>query len=319
VYHWQTSQSGCAGDWQWDCRAYLIDHQQGEESLFSYRHGFHAGNHADVLKHCVLLGVLDYFKQKETGFVFVDTHAGAGLYDLTGKWANTRAEYVDGIARLWQATDAPALVKQYLDELRALNPSGELALYPGSPWLALQVVRTQDRLRLFELLGAEAEVLAHNMSQQRRLAPRAIRLEQSDGFAALKAILPPPTRRAVVLMDPAYENKQDYRLVTQSIKDALTRFATGCYIVWYPKVNRLSVEQMIKQLQHLPDIEWLQAEIMVCKAPTDQHGLFGSGVLVINPPYTLQKQLHQALPWLASELAQDSHANWRMRTSLVKG
>lgn len=286
--------------------------------MFSYRHGFHAGNHADVLKHCVLLAVLSYFKQKETGFVYVDTHAGAGLYDLTGKWANTRAEYAEGIGRLWSTNQAPELVMQYLNEIKSLNPENELALYPGSPWVALQSMRNQDRLRLFELLPAEADVLAHNIGQQRRLAPRAIKLEMRDGFAALKSVLPPPTRRALVLIDPAYENKQDYRAVVQTIKDALTRFATGCYLVWYPRVNRLQVEQMIKQLQHLPGIEWLQAELTVCKAPTDQHGLFGSGLLVINPPYTLQKQLSAALPWLAKELAQDSHAGWKLRSSSQK-
>ena len=286
--------------------------------MFSYRHGFHAGNHADVLKHCVLLDVLTHFKQKETGFVFVDTHAGAGLYDLSGKWANTRSEYTNGIGRLWSATQAPSLVSDYLTEIRALNPTGELVLYPGSPWLALQSIRSQDRLRLFELLAAEAEVLQNNLSQQRRLPPRAIKLELRDGFAALKSVLPPPTRRALVLVDPAYENKQDYRAVVQSIKDALTRFATGCYLVWYPRVNRLQVEQMVKQLQHIQGVQWLQAELTVCKAPTDQHGLFGSGMLVINPPYTLYKKLNEALPWLAKTLAQDESASWKLRAGSTK-
>lgn len=286
--------------------------------MFSYRHGFHAGNHADVLKHCVLLEVLDYFKHKETGFVYVDTHAGAGLYDLSGKWANTRSEYADGIGRLWNASDIPELVANYLQEIRRLNPDNELTIYPGSPWLALQSIRNQDRLRLFELLGAEADVLTNNLTQQRHLPPRAIKLEMRDGFAALKSVLPPTTRRAVVLIDPAYENKQDYRSVVQAIKDALTRFATGCYLIWYPRVNRLQADQMVRQLQHLPEIEWLQAELTVSKAPVDQHGLFGSGMLVINPPYTLQKKLQVALPWLAKTLAQDTTANWKLRTGSNK-
>lgn len=286
--------------------------------MFSYRHGFHAGNHADVLKHCVLLAILDYFKQKETGFVFVDTHAGAGLYDLTGKWANTRSEYADGVGRIWGAAGAPATVVRYLDAIRRLNPEGDLALYPGSPWLAIQSVRNQDRLRFFELLGGEADVLAHNLSQQRQLPPRTVKLDQIDGFAALKSVLPPTTRRAIALIDPAYENKQDYRLVVQTIKEALVRFATGCYIIWYPRVNRLAVDQMLRQLQHLPDIDWLQAEMRVRKAPADQHGLFGSGVFVINPPYPLRKELNQALPWLVGQLAQDSHAQWLLRSGSTK-
>lgn len=286
--------------------------------MFSYRHGFHAGNHADVLKHCVLLAILDYFKQKETGFVYVDTHAGAGLYDLSGQWANKRGEYLDGIARIWTAPKPPELVQRYLQSIQALNPQAELTLYPGSPWLALETIRNQDRLRLFELLGAEAEVLAHNLSQQRRLAPRTIKLEQRDGFASLKSVLPPPTRRALVLIDPAYENKQDYRMVVQTMKEALLRFATGTYVIWYPKVNRLQVEQMIKQLQNLPGIEWLQAELLVDKPPQDQHGLFGSGVLVINPPYVLRQALEKALPWLAQQLGQNSHRQWRLSASSAK-
>jgi 23S rRNA (adenine2030-N6)-methyltransferase len=281
--------------------------------LFSYRHGFHAGNHADVLKHCIWLHVLDHFLIKDTGFLCVDTHAGAGLYDLSGQWANTRGEYLDGIGRLWSQKDCPPLVNRYVDFIRQMNPDDALTLYPGSPWLAMQVLRSQDRLRLFELLGAEAEVLQQNLKQQRRLPPRAIKLDMRDGFAGLKAVLPPATRRAVVLIDPAYESKQDYRYVVQAIKDALVRFATGCYLIWYPRVNRMQVDQMAKQLQNLPSVQWLQADLVVKKAPQDQHGLYGSGMLVINPPYTLKEQLQSALPWLSGVLAQDDHAQWRLR------
>ena len=281
--------------------------------MFSYRHGFHAGNHADVLKHCIWLHVLDHFVAKDTGFLCVDTHAGAGLYDLSGKWANTRSEYLDGIARIWDLTDVPPMVNRYLQSIRDINEGGELTIYPGSPWLAMQCLRSQDRLRLFELLGAEAEVLQQNFKQQRRLPPRAVKLEMRDGFAGLKSVLPPPTRRAVILIDPAYENKQDYREVVQAIKDALLRFATGCYLVWYPRVNRLQVDQMAKQLQNLPGIEWLQADLVVKQSPQDQHGLYGSGMLVINPPHTLKAQLETTLPWLSDVLAQDDHAQWRLR------
>ena len=281
--------------------------------MFSYRHGFHAGNHADVLKHCVWLHVLDYFLNKDTGFLCVDTHAGAGLYDLAGKWANTRGEYLEGIGRLWQRDDCPAMVARYVKAVRAINEGDELALYPGSPWLALDILRSQDRLRLFELLGAEAEVLQQNLKQQRRLPPRAIKLDMQDGFASLKSLLPPPTRRGVVLIDPAYENKQDYRHVVQTVKEGLQRFATGCYLVWYPRVNRLQVDQMAKQIQRLPDVQWLQADLVVKQAPKDQHGLYGSGLLIINPPYTLKAQLKETLPWLSGVLAQDDHAQWRLR------
>lgn len=283
--------------------------------MFSYRHGFHAGNHADVLKHCVVLSIFEYLTQKDTGLLFVDTHAGAGLYDLRGEWANKRGEYQEGIGRIYGKTDAPAMVQRYLDAIVQINDQKELALYPGSPWLALQMARPQDRLRLFELLGAEVEVLSHNLAQQRKLPPRAIKLDQRDGFASLKSVLPPPTRRALVLMDPAYENKQDYRSVVESLKEALTRFATGCYVVWYPRVNRLQVEQMLKQIKKLPNLQWLQVELLVSKPPQDQHGLFGSGLIVINPPYRLHAELKAALPWLASQLGLDTHANWTLSQS----
>lgn len=284
--------------------------------MFSYRHGFHAGNHADVLKHCIWLHVLDHFMHKDTGFLCVDTHAGAGLYDLSGQWANTRGEYLDGIARLWDQQELPPMVKRYVDSIRVINDGDddELTIYPGSPWLAMQSLRSQDRLRLFELLAVEAEVLQQNFKQQRRLPPRAVKLDARDGFAALKSVVPPPTRRAVVLIDPAYENKQDYRLVVQTMKDALIRFATGCYLIWYPRVNRMQVDYMIKQLQHLPGVQWLQADLVVKKSPPDQHGLFGSGMLVINPPHTLEAQLRETLPWLSGILAQDDYAQWRLRT-----
>lgn len=283
--------------------------------MFSYRHGFHAGNHADVLKHCVLASIFEYLTQKDTGLTFVDTHAGAGLYDLRGDWANKRAEYLLGIGKIYDLTEAPPLVQRYLRIIRQINDQKELTLYPGSPWLAIQLARAQDRLRLFELLGAEAEVLAHNLSQQRRLSPRTIKLEQRDGFAALRSVLPPPTRRALVLLDPAYENKQDYRSVVEALKEALERFATGCYVLWYPRVNRMQIEQMLRQIKRIPNLEWLQVDLQVSKPPQDQHGLFGSGLLVINPPYRLYAELQTGLPWLASKLGVDSHAQWNLSQS----
>ena len=288
---------------------------QCEQKLFSYRHGFHAGNHADVLKHCVLAAIFDHMTIKETGYWYVDTHAGAGLYDLRGDWANKRGEYETGIARVWQADRRPLLVQQYVDIIQDLNGSNELAIYPGSPWLALYFARTQDRLRLFEWLEAEAQTLTDNLSQQRRIPARSIKIEVNDGFTALKSVLPVPTRRAVTLIDPSYENKQDYRAVVQTIREAMARFPTGCYVVWYPKVSRVQLTQMLRQLEHLPNVQWLNVEMTVSCAPTDGYGLFGSGLWVINPPHTLKKQLDQAMPWLTKLLALDSTAKWHVRAS----
>lgn len=263
----------------------------------------------------VLIAVLDHMVQKDTGFWYVDTHAGAGLYDLQSDWAKKKGEFKQGIELLWNRTDCPALIRRYVDRVKALNESDELRIYPGSPWLALEAMRSQDRLRLFEWLAAEVDTLKLNLAQQRYLAPRLIKVEQQDGFTALKSVLPPPTRRAVTLIDPAYENKKDYQAVVQTIKEALTRFATGCYIVWYPRVNRLQAQQMIRQLEHLPTVQWLNVEMTVQHAPQDMHGLFGSGLWIANPPHTLADELKRAMPWLTKQLAVDKHARWHLRTS----
>jgi 23S rRNA (adenine2030-N6)-methyltransferase len=289
--------------------------------LFSYRHGFHAGNHADILKHSVLLAVIDHFRDKPGGFWLIDTHAGAGLYDLRGTWANKNAEYTDGVARLWETKTAPPMIERYLKAIGQVNTDSALSLYPGSPWLALQDLRPQDKVKLFELLGAEFEMLRKNLAQYRGLPPRAVSADKSDGLAAIKAILPPPTKRAIVLIDPAYENKQDYRLVAQAVGEAIQRFPTGCYLVWYPRVNRREVEQMRRQLQRLkaiPTLTWLDVNLTVCKSPKDGHGLFGSGMFVINPPFRLNQQLKETLPWLTKILAQDSTARWELETGRRK-
>lgn len=283
--------------------------------MFSYRHGFHAGNHADVLKHSILQAVLDHLGQKDNAYWYIDTHAGAGLYDLTGQWAQKRGEFQEGIGRVWTAPNPPELIARYVSRIKDLNPDGELKLYPGSPWLALKSMREQDRLRLLEWLEAEAKVLTSNLSQEREVKPRAVKVQVCDGFASLKALLPPPTRRALTLIDPSYENKQDYRFVVQTIKESLERFATGCYMVWYPRVNRVQSTQMVRQLQRLPNASWLTVEMTVHQPPSDSHGLFGSGVWILNPPHTLHKQLKQTMPWLTKLLGQDSSANWSIKTS----
>ena len=290
--------------------------------MFSYRHGFHAGNHADVLKHTVLAQVLSYFRLKDAPFWGIDTHAGAGLYDLAGDWANKKAEYVDGVARVWAkmpggtvAEDSlPDVFGPWLEVLKRLNPDGQMRLYPGSPWLWLDGWRTQDRLKLIEHLPVEAEVLRRNLDQRRDLPPRAVQVLDQDGFETLKAFLPPTTRRGIVLMDPSYEDKHDYQRVTDTVRDAITRFPTGTYMIWYPRVNRLQVEQMRRQLRKIAATNWLDVEMTVSKPPLDGHGLFGSGCFLINPPYTLEPLLRSAMPWLTKTLAQDETARWSIET-----
>lgn len=280
--------------------------------MFSYRHAFHAGNHADVLKHVVVVQLLRHLALKEAPFWVIDTHAGAGLYQLDSEWANKRGEYLDGIARLWQLGAVPEPVADYLAVVRALNPDGELRHYPGSPFIALQHLRGRDRLQLSELHGSESQVLAQNIAAAGRDAQRRTRVDAADGFARLRALLPPPPRRALILIDPSYENKDDYALVVQAVRDALARFATGCYAIWYPRVQRREPQEMISRIVAIPGLRWLHASLTVRSPSPDGLGLHGSGMLVINPPWTLPSALANCLPWLAETLRQDDGANWTL-------
>lgn len=279
--------------------------------MFSYRHAFHAGNHADVLKHAMLLHTLDHLGKKETPYSLIDTHAGAGIYDLSDDWARTKGESDLGVARVYHAAAqgaAPKLIQRYLEAVQTFNVPGSLRWYPGSPWLALHAMRSQDRLRLFEMHPAEADILTHNLSCLEAAQQRQTELREADGFSGLKALLPPPSRRGLSVIDPSYEDKQDYRRVLQMLEEGLKRFAHGSYFIWYPLVQRREVEAMLKGLRKLAPAEWLHASLQVCKPSADGIGLYGSGVFLINPPYTLAASLREALPWLTKTLAQDTHA-----------
>lgn len=286
-----------------------------DSSVFSYRHAFHAGNHADVLKHVVLVQLLHHLALKETPFWVIDTHAGAGLYSLEGEWAAKRSEFADGIGRLWQRKDAPAPVADYLDAVRAVNPDGVLRHYPGSPFIALAQMRERDRLRLFEMHPNEHRVLAANLAGAGRDAQRQALIQPGDGFAGLKALLPPPPRRALVLIDPSYEDKRDYARVGATLRDALGRFATGCYAVWYPQVQRRESLELARKLERMPGLRWMHATLTVRAPSPDGLGLHGSGIFVVNPPWTLQDALRDALPWLSRALAQDRGARWSLQRS----
>ena len=276
--------------------------------MFSYRHAFHAGGHADVLKHVVLVGLLRHLALKDAPFWVIDTHAGAGLYSLESEWAAKRGEFVDGIGRLWSRTDIPSLVDDYLAAVRTLNPDGQLRHYPGSPFLALRYLREQDRLRLFEMHPNEHRVLAANIAEAGRDAARRTRVQPGDGFAGLKALLPPPPRRALVLIDPSYEDKRDYARVVATLRDALDRFATGCYAIWYPQVQRRDPSELVRRLERRPGLRWLHVTLTVRAPSADGLGMHGSGMFVVNPPWTLEAALRDALPWLARVLAQDAAA-----------
>lgn len=275
--------------------------------MLSYRHGFHAGNHADVLKHTVLVFLLGYLSGKDKPWWFVDTHAGAALYDLASEWARKHAEQETGIARLWNRLDLPAALAQYVAHVRRVNANGALRFYPGSPQLALQCARDADRLRLFELHPTESEVLQSHFAS----AKARVQVKAEDGYAGLASVLPPAPRRGLVLIDPSYEVRTDYARVVSALKDGLKRFATGTYMVWYPQLQRREARDFPASLERLAraaNADWLNAALTVCSPAADGFGMHGSGVFVLNPPFTLPGMLNAVLPYLQRILGQDAGA-----------
>lgn len=274
--------------------------------MLSYRHAFHAGNHADVLKHLVLVELLDYYNRKDKPWYYVDTHAGGGCYALESEQAGKTAEAADGIGRLWSRDDLPPAVAAYVDAVRQFNPHGKLLFYPGSPALAMTRARAQDRLRLFELHPTDFESLQRTFANEQE----RVQVRRSDGFGALKAVLPPPSRRAVVLIDPPYEVKDDYRRVVDTVRDAMRRFPTGTFVVWYPMLVRPEARALPERLAGLAAASWLDVRLAVRGAPRDGLGMFGSGLYVINPPWVLPQRLEAALPWLVQRLGIDDGAGF---------
>jgi 23S rRNA (adenine2030-N6)-methyltransferase len=273
--------------------------------MLAYRHAFHAGNHADVLKHLVLVLVLRHLASKEKGFRFVDTHGGAGGYSLLGRYASKNAEHARGIGRLWTRTDLPPALADYVALVRRFNPDGKLAQYPGSPSLALMLLRAQDELRAIALHPTEQKILRATLAGE----PRASAID-GDGFAGLRSQLPPPTRRGAVLLDPSYEGNADYAKVVQTLRDALARFADGAYVVWYPQVSKVEAAELPRRLAALAPKGWLHARLTVQEPDTRGFGLAGSGVFVFNPPHTLHAALAATLPYLVDVLGQYAGANF---------
>ena len=292
--------------------------------MFSYRHAFHAGNHADVLKHMVLVAVLRYMTQKEKALNVFDTHAGAGLYRLDGDYAKTSAEAAEGflklVAQSGGVTLAPAIL-DYVELVASFNSGGAWNVYPGSPFITQQLLNDRDKLKLFELHPTDAKNLSANMAQLD--AGRQVAVLREDGFEGLKKFLPPPSRRALVLCDPSYEIKHDYVRVHAMISDAMLRFATGTYAVWYPIIPRPEAHDLPKKLKTLANKAgkpWLHAALTVknSKLTTDSEGevqrpgLPASGMFLINPPHTLRALLEPALPQLVKLLGQDSNASFTL-------
>ena len=335
--------------------------------MFSYRHAFHAGNHADVLKHTTLIALMKYLTQKDTALTVIDTHAGAGLYRLDGDYTETSGEAQEGVFKLFSnkkpletqskppqaaikkvapsspggkpsepvevakfaSTEAwaPAL-QDYAEVLRGLNPhfaqTGDpayLKIYPGSPFIEQQFLSGRDKLKLFELHPTDHKSLAGNIEQLG--VGRQVAVAREDGFEALKTFLPPPARRAMVLCDPSYEIKSDYARVSACMSDAVKRFATGTYVVWYPLIPRPEAHDLPRKLKTLATRagrSWLNATLTVksSKLTTDDEGeivrpgLPASGMFIINPPHTLKAALQAALPQMVTMLGQDRHAGFTL-------
>jgi 23S rRNA (adenine2030-N6)-methyltransferase len=289
--------------------------------MLSYRHAFHAGNHADVLKHMVLIAIMRHLTQKDTALTVFDTHAGAGLYRLDGDYAETSGEAAEGFLRLIAAKPlagglAP-VIQDYLDLVASFNTAGSHKVYPGSPFIIQRLLRERDKLKLFELHPTDAKTLSANVAQL--AAGRQVAVLREDGFEGLKKFLPPPARRALVLSDPSYEIKTDYARVVAMVADSLTRFATGTYAVWYPLIPRPEAHDVPRKLKTLAakaGKAWLNASLTVKSSKLTANdagevirpGLPASGMFVINPPHTLKAALGLALPQLAKLLGQDKHA-----------
>lgn len=280
--------------------------------MLSYRHAYHAGNHADVLKHLVFMLCIEHMNSKDKPYTLIDSHAGAGFYALDAEHAKSTGEFVEGIGRLWERKDLPPPLNEYVALVRALNGSATLRRYPGSPRIAAHLMRdsaqVRDTLRLCELHSTDFALLRRQFKD----AGKRVSVEQTDGFEVLKAALPPPSRRGLVLIDPSYEIKSDYMKVATAIKDALKRFATGTYLVWHPMLPTIEANSLPDKLKKAGASHWLHATLCVRAPATKGRGMHGSGMFVINPPWTLATALEECLPYLSTVLALDSGAIWKI-------
>lgn len=267
----------------------------------NYRHAYHAGNFADVLKHVILVRIIEYLKRKPAPFRVIDTHAGAGRYDLCSAEAGKTGEWRDGVGRLRDAaapSQVASLIQPYLDAIAGSLTSGRTPLdYPGSPLIALARMRACDTLIANELHAADAALLKSALSGVRNAKTLAL-----DGYQAVKSLLPPPERRGVVLIDPPFEQPGEFANLAEALDEGLDRFATGIFMVWYPVKDRLAADGLVSHVSAKPDLNTLDARLAV-SAPFPGLGLTETGVLVVNPPYRLRDELEIILPWL--------HSVWR--------
>lgn len=278
--------------------------------MLAYRHGFHAGMHADVLKHLVLAQVLRHMGAKEKAFTFVDTHAGAGGYSLEGDFAHKTGEYLTGIARLWDRTDLPPAIADYVGLVRAFGNERKLIQYPGSPGVGNQLLRPQDQMHLYELHPTDERILRSFLGKRPNTA-----ITLGDGFAAIGKELPPPSRRGVLLIDPSYELKADYARTLAAVREALSRFATGVILVWVPQLATVDSRELPRRLLNAAASATgatkgaLHARLTVAETDVRGFGMTGSSMVVINPPHGLADTLREVLPYLVKVLGQFDSAS----------
>jgi len=271
----------------------------------NYRHAFHAGNHADVLKHLVISRIIALLSRKEAPFVCLDSHAGLGLYDLKGDEASRTGEWLEGIARLWQAQDLPASTADYVAVLKAMNPDGELRYYPGSPELARRLSRPQDRVLLNEKHPQDGQLLKDNMKGDRRVA-----VHLGEGWHVPRALLPVAEKRALLLIDPPFEQSDELERCITALNESIGRMRQTIVAIWYPIKDERQLKRFYQGLAKSTAPKLLRAELFV-HSPDDATRLTGSGLVIANAPWGLEDELKELLPWLARTLAQ-SEGNWRL-------
>lgn len=263
----------------------------------NYRHSYHAGNFADVIKHIILITLIDALTRKDTPFCYIDTHAGSGYYDLFSESTAKSKEYEGGIEKIIQRDNPPLLIKQYLDCIHHINNQlthakfASLRYYPGSPMIARHFIRAHDRIIACELQPQEYQLLKNTFSGDKQIA-----VHHMDGFLGLKAFLPPHERRGLVLIDPPYENPDEFTRIAHTLPIALKRWETGIYAIWYPIKEKRAVERFYKTLTSLIKKEILSIELTIY--PDIPQHLNGCGLVVINPPWQFHEKIKTLLPWI---------------------
>lgn len=274
--------------------------------MLSYRHAFHAGNFADVLKHALLLHTLNYLGQKDKPLRIIDTHAGAGAYKFTSSQPIKNREYDNGVGKLWMRNDLPPLLQEYVTFIKAFNTDGHLHHYPGSPLFMQASLRPKDNLFLHELHSTDWRLLTEAIGDDKQ-----VKIIDDDGLSGMQALLPPPDRRALIFIDPSYEIKSEYYDVVKQVIKAHKRFSTGTFVIWYPVVLRQRIDDMEKSLVK-SGIKNIQLFELGIAADNPDYGMNSSGLFVINPPWTLWKAMEEALPYLVDLLGENGEGFYRL-------